>query len=517
MSTPRQALAPMFGRYQLLALLGEGPVARAYLAVTRGPAGWANVVVIKEIRPELAAQPQFREMFLHEARMALGLHHPNIVQSYEIFEERAPYVLAMEFLDGQALGDLLRRVGRKEMPIGLQLWALTQVLAGLHYAHQLRDRDGGLLGIVHRDVSPENVFVTYDGQIKLVDFGIAKFAGMFAGAAVSHLEGTPTGKLGYGAPEQFVSQPLDPRSDVYSVGVMLWEALAGRRRRVADSAAEIIEARVAGAEPRIAEVVPDVAPALAEICDRATALDLRDRYQTAGEMQEALESYLDGCWEPVDRGEMAALMERHFAIERAAMRRCLQKQLGAAPLPPGPAPVTPPPVSTVRLALTSGWDGFRSAAVDSGRWVRGLYERWGRFLPAAFAVLGTAAVIVLAVRLFSRPPLPTRAWPRPASTAVVKAPEPAPAPAPPPEPEPPARPPVQVRLPVEAPRARPRQSDPPAVRAPARRPLVDRKLAQTARVASPQAVWVQTKPGDDLPPRELQPRRALDEEDPYRK
>ena len=542
MSTPRNLVLPMLGRYQLLALLGEGPVARAYLAVTRGPAGWANLVVIKEIRPELAA-PQFREMFLHEARMALGLQHANIVQTYEIFEERAPYVVVMEFLDGQTLGDLLRRVGRKEMPLALHLWTLTQLLAGLDYAHQLRDADGKPLSIVHRDVNPDNVFVTYDGQIKLVDFSIAKFAGMVAGPVVSQQEGTPTGKLGYGAPEQFVSQPLDPRSDVYSVGVMLWEALAGRRRRVADSAAEIIEARVAGVEPRVAEVAPDVSPALAEICDRATAPDLRARYQTAAEMQEALESYLDGCWEPVDRGEMAALMDRQFALERASMRRCLQRQLGAGSVPPqAPTPAHQVTARMPRVAVARWWSGWRARAAQGARWARGLFQRWRRFTPAALAVLGAAAVIVLVVLLSPRPQ-PPRLWPQPVVNAErAPAPVPQAAEAPPPGPPiaaPAPEPPVPVievpavpDKPVIAVPAVPEQvsgreraearlrgnGDRPGARVAPRRArlLGERKVAQSERQARPQ-VWVPTQPGDDLPPRELVPRRELDEEDPYRK
>jgi hypothetical protein len=507
----------------LLALLGEGPVARAYLAVTRGPAGWANLVVIKEIRPELAA-PQFREMFLHEARMALGLQHPNIVQTYEIFEERAPYVVVMEFLDGQTLGDLLRRVGRKEVPLALQLWSLTQLLAGLDHAHKLRDVDGKPLSIVHRDVNPDNVFVTYDGQVKLVDFGIAKFAGMLTGPAVSQRDATPTGKLGYGAPEQFVSQPLDPRSDVYSVGVMLWEALAGRRRRVAESAADIIEARVAGVEPRVAEVVPDVSPALAEICDRATAPDLRARYQTAAEMQEALESYLDGCWEPVGQGEMAELMDRHFAMERASMRRCLQRQLGIASVPAQAQPPAPAAQVTARMprvAVVRWWSVLRARAVEVGRSARILFERWRRFVPAAFAVLGTAAVILLAVRLSARP-VPPPAWPQPVVNAERAPAPPVPTievPAVPDEPVM-AVPAVPERPPeVEPGEARPRANgDRPGARMGPRRPRLfgERRVAQSGRQARPQ-VWVPTQPGDDLPPRDLLPRRELDEEDPYRK
>jgi eukaryotic-like serine/threonine-protein kinase len=552
MSAARKPNAPLFGRYQPIALLGEGSVARVYLAVSRGPVGWGNLLVIKEIRPELAGQTQFRAMFLHEARTAMGLHHPNIVQTYEIFEERTPYVVAMEFLDGQNLADLLRRVGRAGMPLSLHLWVLTQVLAGLQHAHDVRDAHGKPLRIVHRDVCPSNVFLTYDGQVKLVDFGIAKSAGMATGTGRPDV--AASGKLGYGAPEQFVSQPIDPRSDVYSVGVMLWEALAGKRRRISENRTAIVDARIAGQEPPISQVVPDVPPVLAEICDRATALDRRARYQSALEMQQAIESYLDGCWEPVDRRELSDLLGKTFALERASMRRCIERQLSSTGVPLRPLGLLPrrPRLPDVRRSLLGLWGKIRLAALSALPALR-------TYGPAALVVVATGALIGVVWMMTASSSAKLRAAqrsPAPPPVAVVqaRAPEEAPAPeptpppesapaaatiqaaaqpptepepepAPPPEPEPEPAPPPEPE-PATTPRPPRRTVAMPAVmvrmdsrptngRARANRRF--RKAPAFSRYPGAEPRWAEFEPGEQLPPPDRPPRRVLDEEDPYAK
>ena len=271
---------PQIGRYELLTQLGEGGMARVYLAVSRGPVGFNKLVVVKQMRPELASDEEFLGMFSDEARIALRLHHPNIVQTYEIFEEEGQHLMAMEYLDGQSLADLLRRVGRENMPLEEHLWILTQVLAALHHAHELCDEDGLPMAIVHRDVSPSNVFLTYNGEVKLVDFGIAKASGAISTTA----RGTVKAKLGYGAPEQFLGNPIDARADIFSVGVMLWEALAGCRRKIGETRNAMIEARITGQEPSIRAIRPEIPAALAAVCDRATALDPETRHGSAAEL-----------------------------------------------------------------------------------------------------------------------------------------------------------------------------------------------------------------------------------------
>jgi eukaryotic-like serine/threonine-protein kinase len=347
-----QGMPAHAGRYELLSLLGEGGMARAYLAVARGQAGFDKLVVVKRIRPELASDQEFLGMFLDESRIAVRLHHPNVVHTHEVFEDEGQHVLVLEYLEGHTLAELLRRVGRAQMPLEEHLWVLCQVLAGLHHAHQLADYDGQPLGIIHRDVSPSNVFITYDGAVKLMDFGIAKAAG-----AVSSTErGTVKGKLGYGAPEQFRAGTVDARADVYSVGVMLWEALARRRRKTAETRPAIIEARVAGQEPKIREVCPDAPLTLAELCDRATALDPRHRPPTAAALQFQLERYLAGAARQAGRVELGELVSRLFRNERLTMLRRIEQQLaGGSPTPLPAAPAGPPSASSASAsASTSG-------------------------------------------------------------------------------------------------------------------------------------------------------------------
>src|SRR3954465_408509 len=218
------------GRYEVLALLGQGGMARVFLATARAPGVAARLVVIKQIRPELASHQEFRSMFFDEVRIAARLNHPNIVHTYEIIEEDGQYSMVMEYLEGHSLSEALSRVGRGQFPFEESLWILSQVLAGLHYGHELRDHDGSTLGVIHQDVSPSNVFITYEGEVKLLDFGVAKAQGALASSSGNH-KGS-RGKLGYAAPEQFMGGKIaiDARADVYAVGVMLWEALAGRRR-----------------------------------------------------------------------------------------------------------------------------------------------------------------------------------------------------------------------------------------------------------------------------------------------
>jgi serine/threonine-protein kinase len=331
------------GRYQLVTLLAEGGMARVYLAFARGPAGFDKLVVVKQIRPELAWDQDFVTMFFDEARIAARLSHRNVVHTYEVVEDNGQYLLVMEYLEGHTVADVLRRVSRENMPLDQHLWILTQVLSGLSYAHELRDYDGTPLGLVHRDVSPSNVFLSYTGEVKLLDFGIAKAAGAIS---ATH-EGTIKGKLGYSAPEQFLQSAIDGRADIYAVGVMLWEALGRRRRRMADTPAATYQARISGLEPKIREVCPDVPAVLADICDRATAPDPDERYTTAAEFQRDLEEYLDQASRPPGRRELAALLERHFHAERTERRSRVQDLLSSA------ITQTPPPSTTVAFASRS--------------------------------------------------------------------------------------------------------------------------------------------------------------------
>jgi hypothetical protein len=261
-------------------------------------------------------------MFLDEARLAARLHHPNIVQTFDVSEQDGSYVLAMEYLEGQTLLGIYRRVHPKTIPLETHLWILTQVLAGLHYAHMLCDYDGMPLGVVHRDVSPGNVLVTYAGEVKLLDFGVAKARCAIAGAT----DKTVKGKPGYCAPEQFRTAEPDARADVFAVGVMLWEALAGRRLNRGATLVDVAKARLSGREPKIRDIKPDIDPALADICDQALALDPAQRFSTAAEFRRALQDQLNklGAHGPSTLVEM---LDTAFSADRHDLRKLIEKRL----------------------------------------------------------------------------------------------------------------------------------------------------------------------------------------------
>lgn len=281
---PRQ-----IGRYEVITLLGEGGMARVYLTVNHGPGGFNKLAVLKQILPQYASDANFVAMFLDEARLAARLHHPNIVQTFDVAEHGGNYVLAMEYLDGLALSSIYRRIHPKVIPLETHLWVLIQILSGLHYAHTLCDYDGTPLGVVHRDVNPANVLITFSGEVKLLDFGVAKARGALAVATERNIKGKPA----YCAPEQLWGGEPDARADIFAVGVMLWEVLAGRRFNRSKSLSEAAKTRLSGKEPMIREVCPDIDPGLADICDRAMARNPEQRFATAAELGSELQAQLD--------------------------------------------------------------------------------------------------------------------------------------------------------------------------------------------------------------------------------
>src|SRR5262245_6719974 len=203
----------VLGKYRLIAEIAHGGMGVVYLAMVQGPGGFNKLVVVKELKPELVEEPAFLTMFLDEARLAARLNHANIVQTNEIGSDGNRYFMAMDYLDGYSL-DRVRRRARKigvQLPVPMQLRIICAMLAGLEYAHHLTDFDGTPLSIVHRDVSPQNVFVTFDGQVRLLDFGIAKAAG----AMHETVAGVLKGKVSYMAPEQARGQKVDARADVF--------------------------------------------------------------------------------------------------------------------------------------------------------------------------------------------------------------------------------------------------------------------------------------------------------------
>lgn len=324
---PKRALIPetdQLGRYRLVATLGQGGMGTVHLAFACGLGQFRKLLVVKELRQDLTSKAGFVSMFMDEARLAARLEHPNVVQTFEVDQDGDRYFLAMQYLDGQPLSvllDRLRASGGLSLDVHLQI--LCEVLAGLHYAHELRDYDGSALHVVHRDISPQNIFITYHGQVKLVDFGVAK-----ASDAESPTQpGIFKGKFAYAAPEQVMGGAIDGRTDVFSVGIMLWQAIARRRFSIQQPTPDSYRARLHGEEPRIAAVVPDVNPILAAICDQALSVDPEDRFPNAQAFRDDLMEYLQVCGARIDAAQIGDLMRRTFAAERKNMHRLIARAM----------------------------------------------------------------------------------------------------------------------------------------------------------------------------------------------
>jgi eukaryotic-like serine/threonine-protein kinase len=277
------------GRYQLLSRLAVGGMAEVYLARQGELSGFKTLVVVKKVLPHLAAKPDFINMFLDEARIASMLDHPNIVRITEVGRTESEYFLAMELVQGKPLSSILQQSERAKTPLPHNLGALivANAAAGLHHAHQLTDASGNLLGLVHRDISPQNIMVSFEGSVKVIDFGIARALGRLGDTNSGSLKG----KLGYMAPEQARGEPVDARADIFSLGVVLWECVAGRRLFLRENELATLRAVVYEPIPSASKFA-QVDTALDAIVRRATARNSKERFQTAEEMRIALEQWV---------------------------------------------------------------------------------------------------------------------------------------------------------------------------------------------------------------------------------
>ncbi|HEX3765127.1 MAG TPA: serine/threonine-protein kinase, partial [Kofleriaceae bacterium] len=350
----------MLGKYQLIAELARGGMAIVYLALVQGPGGFNKLVVVKELKPELAEEPSFLAMFLDEARLAARLSHPNIVQTHEVGSDGKRTFMAMDYLDGRGL-DRVRRRSRasgQDLSLPIHLRALCDMLAGLHYAHTLTDFDGTPLSVVHRDVSPQNVFVTFDGQVKLLDFGIAKAADSLHETRVGVLKG----KVSYMSPEQARGQKVDARADVFSAGVLLWEALTGRKLREGQNDQQMLWALASADLPRASAVKPWVPPELDAICARAMAWDRDHRYPSAGELQHEIEHYLAVTGTSVTGREVGLCVSELFRDDRATINAMIESHLARGRGEPEAIPI----LDVSARAFTPSFQGEQRERRTSG-------------------------------------------------------------------------------------------------------------------------------------------------------
>jgi eukaryotic-like serine/threonine-protein kinase len=331
-----KSLDQPLGRYQLIALLGQGGMADVYLACTQGPGGFQKLLVVKLAR--FTGDPMLSRMFLDEARLAAQLSHPNVVQTFEVGEEGSRHFMVMEYLDGATLSKLRQRAQHSGgVPVRLAVQILSQVLEGLEYAHEARGIDGKLLKVVHRDLTPSNIVITVQGVTKILDFGIAKAADSFSFTQA----GRYSGKLAYMPPEQLRAERVDERADIFSVGVILAEAALGMRFW-GNATEPMVASRLISGDLPSFDAFPHLDPELRAICERALAPDREHRYPNASAFKDDLNRFLQKLGGPVPREDLAEFVCSMVGDDRAKLQAIVDSQLKqASQLPLGSEPAFP--------------------------------------------------------------------------------------------------------------------------------------------------------------------------------
>ena len=304
------------GNYEIVRHIGGGGMAQIYLAKTGGIAGFEKHLALKVINTELAEDDRFIQMLIDEAKLTVGLTHINIAQVFDLGQVDGVYFIAMEFVDGLDVLELVNGLHaiREKVPVVAAAFIARQMASGLHYAHGRNDPQGTPLNIVHRDISPQNILVSRAGEVKVVDFGIAKAAGM----QVKTQAGVIKGKVHYMAPEQVHGKPADPRSDIFSTGIVLWEMLTSKMVYSGDNVRELV-AKVREANiPAPSSVRPEVPRELDELVLKALAVDREVRYQNAHELLVALTRFLSQCGVEYSGTHLARLVGRVLSRKPSA-------------------------------------------------------------------------------------------------------------------------------------------------------------------------------------------------------
>ncbi|MFK7990303.1 MAG: protein kinase [Sandaracinaceae bacterium] len=359
-----------FGRYTLFDRIGRGGMADIYLAQVKTEIGAPRRVVVKEILPGLGQNPRFAKMLVDEAKLVAGLSHANIAGVTDLGREGDRLFIAMEYVEGFDLNQLLRQLSKRRIPLpaDFALFVVREVLAGLDFAHRKRDDAGEPLGIVHRDVSPSNVLISFEGEVKLCDFGIARAFGSDVAeggsGAVAGGEADDTGerskvagKAAYMSPEHANGNEVDARSDLFSAGIVLWELSAGRRLYKGSEAKMLELARAAQIPPLPEGRLPNQ-EALQGILDRALAVDPEARFQRAADMLRALDEYMMGSKLFASQLRFASFLTDHFesdvVVARRERERAIVDMEDAPPAEPvAPTPLAPAPLAPGRAALNA--------------------------------------------------------------------------------------------------------------------------------------------------------------------
>ncbi|HEY4120400.1 MAG TPA: serine/threonine-protein kinase [Byssovorax sp.] len=392
-------LAPgrRLGRYELIAPIGEGGMGRVFAARMEGTRGFKKIVAVKTLTAAVAADPEAERALLNEAELASQIHHRNVVEVLDLGEERGTLFIVMEWVDGEPLHRVLRASGKAEaLPFEIAARIAADAASGLHAAHELCDESGRHLALIHRDVSPQNILVAREGTVKVVDFGIAKALGLGGQATRT---GELKGKISYMSPEQVTGAAVDRRSDVYALGVVLFEMITGTRPFVGAHEVQVLQLIAQGRAPSPRSVVQHCPPELEHIVMTALARDPVYRFATAEVFSLALEEFLARNGRVVTSGHVAALVRDRCGARMDAARRRITSVGGAPPAslsqpPPsqprtGDVPVHTPSANHVNLA-TPAITG-PTAQARSGAMV------WA-FVGAAVLLAGSATLFALSRR-----------------------------------------------------------------------------------------------------------------------
>ena len=404
------------GNYELLLRVGRGGMATVWVARERAQTTRDDrLVAVKVMLTELADENEFIKMFLDEVRLVRSIRHPNVVDVYEVGEHDGMMWMAMEWVEGESLHTVIAEAGkRRAIPPELAVRIIADAAAGLHAAHELRDVDGSPRGVVHRDISPHNILIGTNGAVKLVDFGVAKAVGRISEATRA---GQLKGKFGYMSPEQALGKGVDRRSDIFSLGIVLFELTTSRRLFRGEHDVETLRLVISGAIPKPTQIDAKYPPELERIVLKALERNVSARYQTAAELEHDLHAYLKSERLIVPQSGVAGILKRVLGERIEQRRKAVRSSLkaltsGAVPAaqllpndpvftPTGKDRVTVSGVSTVSSTGLSGLSGLSSPGTSPSAIVPSPRDRSqaGVRRPAARARLSTASVLGYAIGL----------------------------------------------------------------------------------------------------------------------
>jgi len=340
------SLPRVFGRYVLFDRIGRGGMADIFLARADTALGGSRLCVVKQILPDLGHDPQFEQLLVEEAKLAARLTHGNVVQVFDLGREDDRLFIVMEYVEGYDLNQLLRAVSREKigLPAEFAILIVRETLRALDYAHRLKDAAGNVIGLVHRDVSPSNVLISFEGEVKLCDFGIARAFSAHLDEQVGAPDEIPAqarieGKSAYMSPEHALGRDIDARADVFAAGIVLWELCAGRRL-YRGSEKEMLAQAQKGVVPRLPERGLPEHDKLQAVLDRALIADRDDRFTSAQEFLSALEDYAVEAKLMASQLRFGTFLSEHFGSEMIELRR--QRELSVRELPSELPPLAPP-------------------------------------------------------------------------------------------------------------------------------------------------------------------------------